>query len=937
MKRTLAFILCFVMLFSLAMPFGVMAEETATATTVTTEFTDVPSDSPYKEAISTLTGLGIILGDAGANTFRPEAGITRAEFCVIVARLKNLGALNVPAETTFTDVTTALCDEWKVKAVRIASDLGIVAGMGDGTFAPDAPVTYEQAVKMLVCLLKYEPMAKQAGGWPAGYIAAGAQIGLTKKAIAIAAEPAPRQIIAQLVFNALDIPEMNNTSTGVATGGTTILDSNLKYTEKTGIVTATSDVSLTENSYIRSGYVQIDYDKIYKIGSSGADKYFGKEITFYYSEDDDDYIIQSCKPTNSNNESVFKPDEIKHLGQNEIEIYRDEDYDDYDVYTVESDVILIYNNYTAPYVESSTGFLDTEYKPYDGSLTLIDNDSNNTADIIIIEDAKPFVVSAVKSTATESILYDAYNPKDSLDLTEASNKVISIKKNGTTVSFSSLTKDTVLLVAQSKNEIGKGKKHINVEVVSNTKTGTITSMNAGDRIATIASKDYEIAEICWTNCESKFKKGSTVTIYLDSQERIVYVKLNSTATESFKYGYLIYAGAEGQGLDESKITVRLFTQDGLVKNYPLASKVQIDGDPKETEADALAALVFDPTVKTTINKDAGAELTANAQFIKYTLNGKSEINKILTAVPASTSTTVAENLVIGAGTTTAEYKSSTKMLGTHYIGSNTKIFFVPSKRSSADDYSVGLLSGGIPADQTTYTFETYDIENGTPKVLILFGDTSITETDYSAPLVVVTKIQDISTDNGEAHKFTAYLNGSEKTYTTEDLSVLEGVEVGDVIKLKITKNVVTKVLKMYSPENTNLKLQFQDNSIAGNKRFAATNGNDITKAKDNIDGGLDLRFCMMYGTVSKKYDGSFDIVLADVVENDTTTSLDEANPIRIVLGSSVVYYKYSVSDGKLTLGSEGDLLSYEDTLSGASKILVLTSYGTTKFILVVTP
>ena len=118
MRRILALILCFVMVFSLV----AVAEDTdtttaTTTTTTTTEFSDVPATSPYKEAISTLTGLGIILGDAGANTFRPEAGITRAEFCVIVARLKNMGASNVPAETVFTDVTTALCDEWKVKAV----------------------------------------------------------------------------------------------------------------------------------------------------------------------------------------------------------------------------------------------------------------------------------------------------------------------------------------------------------------------------------------------------------------------------------------------------------------------------------------------------------------------------------------------------------------------------------------------------------------------------------------------------------------------------------------------------------------------------------------------------------------------------------------------------------------------------------------------------
>ena len=57
MKRILALLLCFVMVFSLV----AVAEETATnetestVTAKTTEFSDVPANSPYKEAISTLS------------------------------------------------------------------------------------------------------------------------------------------------------------------------------------------------------------------------------------------------------------------------------------------------------------------------------------------------------------------------------------------------------------------------------------------------------------------------------------------------------------------------------------------------------------------------------------------------------------------------------------------------------------------------------------------------------------------------------------------------------------------------------------------------------------------------------------------------------------------------------------------------------------------
>ena len=924
MKRILALILCFVMVFSLV----AVAEETATTTapTTTTEFSDVPSTSPYKEAISTLTGLGIILGDAGANTFRPEAGITRAEFCVIVARLKNMGALNVIAETPFTDVTTALCDEWKVKAVRIASDLGIVAGMGDGTFQPDSPVTYEQAVKMLVCLLKYEPMAKGLGGWPVGYIAAGAQIGLTKNAVAMGTEPAPRQIIAQLVYNALDIPEMNTTSDGIASGGSSILDSMLKYKEYTGVVTATHDISLTENNVlVKEGQIQLDNKTIFNVGSSGADKYFGKEINFYYSEEDEVLTIQSCKLTKANQEFNFAPDKIKHLAQNEVQCYIDEDYDNYDTYKLESNVKLVYNNYPANYVETSAGYLDATYKPYSGSLKLIDNDANNIIDVIIIKDAKPFVVSGIDTS--KKLLYNAYDSTDVLDLTESSSNKISIKKGSSTVGFSSIAKNNVLLVSKSLNTTGT--KYINVEIVSNTKTGVIKSMSTEDRTISIGSDSYKISDICWNKYQSKFQMDSSVTVYLDNMNKIVYVVENAAAASSYTYGYLINAGKEGQGLSAEKVSATIFSQDGLLKTLPLAEKVKINNEQKTAE-EVLALL--DASARTDINKDANAVTNTTSQLVKYSLNTKSEINAIYTSVPKADGLEIANNLILGVGTKTATYNSGTQMLSTSALNSSTKIFYVPSDRSKTDEYSVGKNSA--LSNYRSYTFETYDVDGGIAKVAVVFGDISLPAHDISTPTVIVSKIQEISTEDGAAHKF--FVNDSTTSYTTENLSVLSDVKVGDVIKIKRkTNGVVTEVLKLFSPAD-NFLYTYKD----GAQRLAATNNIDIRTAK--ADGPLDGDFCIMYGTVSQKFDERLFLSLADVVmqddgEGNNVATLDNSNLYPVSFTSSTAFYTYSKEKGELKKDSSNGagIISFEDALSGASKVYISSVDGAPKFIITV--
>ena len=925
MKRILALILCFVMVFSLV---AVAEDATTTTTVATTEFSDVPATSPYKEAISTLTGLGIILGDAGANTFRPEAGITRAEFCVIVARLKSMGALNVIAETPFTDVTTALCDEWKVKAVRIASDLKIVAGMGDGTFQPDAPVTYEQAVKMLVCLLKYEPMAKNMGGWPAGYIAAGSQIGLTKKAVSASTEPAPRQIIAQLVFNALDIPEMGNTTGGVTGGGSTILDDNLKMKEAKGIVTATSEISLTEDTYIREGRVQIDYDKIYLVGSSNADKYFGKEINFFYSEDDDEYTIESCKLTNSNSENTFSPELIKHLGESEIEIYTDEDQEDYDTYNVESNVKLIYNGYPAPYKETSAGYLDATYKPYSGSLRMIDNDGNNSIDVLIITDAKPFVVSSIDPN--KKLLYNSYDSSDILDLTESSNKKVVIKKGNSTLSFSSIAKNNVLLVSKSLNTTGT--KHISIEIVSNTKTGVIKAMNNEDRAITIGSETYEIADICWNKYENKFNMDSSVTIYLDNMNKVVYVVENTAGASSYTYGYLIDAGYEGQGLSAQKVTAVVFAQDGLIKNLTLAEKVKINNDPNKTPAEVLPLL--NSTARTDINKDTNAVKKDVSQLIKYSLNAKGEINTIYTSVPKAEGLEIANNLIVGAGTTTATYKSN--ILGTNAVDSSTKFFFVPTDRSKTDYYSVGKSSA--LTSYRSYTYETYDLDSGVAKAVVVFGDISLPVYDVSAPIVVVSKIQEINGEDGAAHKFYKNCSTSESdSYKTENLSVLSGVAVGDIIKIKVnTKGIVTEVMKLYSPSTG-----FLYTYANGAQRFAAIDNGYIDVRTAKADGPSDGDFCIMQGTVHQKYDERMFISLNDVVVTETDENgkpingtLDDSD-LRLVslTSSSTVFYTYSKSKG--TVEKKQTLVSFKDAKVGASKVYISSVDEVPKLILTV--
>ena len=104
-----------------------------------------------EEAVAVLSGIGVIQGDDKGN-FNPEGTLTRAEATVIITKI--LDAADIKATTdAFTDVTE---NYWGMPYIAYCVAEGIVAGMGDGTFAPNAKLTGYQWATLLLRTLGYK-------------------------------------------------------------------------------------------------------------------------------------------------------------------------------------------------------------------------------------------------------------------------------------------------------------------------------------------------------------------------------------------------------------------------------------------------------------------------------------------------------------------------------------------------------------------------------------------------------------------------------------------------------------------------------------------------------------------------------------------------------------------------------------------------------------
>ncbi len=114
-----------------------------------------------------------------------------------------------PAENAVpTALFTDTADHWAARYIKQGVEDGWIAGMGDGTFAPDANVTYVQAQKMLVCAIGYDSYAVGKGGWPAGYKLYATQLDITSGVQDVTSDDREltRAQVAQMLDNAMDAP-----------------------------------------------------------------------------------------------------------------------------------------------------------------------------------------------------------------------------------------------------------------------------------------------------------------------------------------------------------------------------------------------------------------------------------------------------------------------------------------------------------------------------------------------------------------------------------------------------------------------------------------------------------------------------------------------------------------------------------------------------------
>ena len=843
LTRVLSVVMAIAMLFTMSM--------SASAAT----YTDVKAEDSYYEAVEALSALGVVKGYE-AGDFQPEGKITRAEAAAIIMRIMGMAAVeNTRINTQFTDVTS---EHWASGVIAAAADSAIVNGMGDGTFAPSAEVTYDQVVKMLVCAMGYQKKAEAsvAAGtnvFPTGYNIVANQKRITE-GTAKTEGGATRGTVARLVYNALTVNLMDQTSFGTDVEFKEVEKASILYTklnaveveakiealnfspEENTVALSVSKIDKVaeKNDWTKSSFTTIKKGDVDLTGLQGLTVKALVDV----SDSADPVLLAVFPQAGKNAELVVAPElfvEITSAGK--IKYYKDADATVENVSSQIEAGFAAYINMTPISLSDKTTVatiaLDINAKIGKGAITdisktnnkayrFVDTNNNGKYDTLFIDNSASFVVGKVNATnkqiskATDKI-YNSnkayYGVKSEaadtnnvysfkpLDLnTEDKEIAYAIKDaEGNALTFEDIKVGDILTVAYSVDSNSFVYYDITVSSASAVE-GTITEVTT--ETVKYGSTDITYYVIDGTayrvngaaNAGKDLEAGSAGTFNITADGQII--SFNAVAS-SKTYGVVIAAAAK-TGSFSNGVQAQIMTQDGTIKTFDFAETTSVFTTAGEKVITSTADAKPDEDGKPeTKGFQAASELLISAgTVVIYETNSSDEIRRIYVdadAIKAKDDTTLA------AISANADYAALTGKLDGKFLTEETVIIAIPgaAHKDNKDKYS--LVSLDALADEEVY--EGSFVYNSEKEVKFAFITNLAVRPAMNAVPMVITGISETSVNNEKRYKYTGLVDGQEVSYVMGEeptcVSMTNDVESkidADKYTFAIEKNDVIQVV-----------------------------------------------------------------------------------------------------------------------------------------------
>ena len=552
-------------IFAFVLMISVMLSMTICGSAAT--FSDVPETHERYEAINELANLGIINGYTDG-TFLPDKAVTRAEMAKLIAVLFNITEETSTANP-FSDVDSTC---WALNYIIAVKNLGIINGYPDGTFLPDAEVTYEQAIKMIVCALGYGVPAEgytQPGDWSSGYRTMAGKLGLSNNAIMTTNAPAPRGIIAQLLYNALDIAPAKAVTgadgkTSYEQGDKPLKEQNDYKTLKAAQIICTPEINLSDSdALIKDGYVRILDSKGNKYdmsvgGNTGIYDLVGRFVNVTYEEKKKDYTIKSI--SDLTRVDTISLDKIKDVSSTSIEYYTNDKYASTSKINFKTPTV-IYNERALSNASDFVTLLENASKlnaTEDSALNFfgtVEVAKYNDNALIKIKSYKSYYMESAVNTSTFEVKLEGRTAPVIMDVKDTGNyeivKKSSLSDKGTNPTTLSIPTKSVITISESYDD-SIGSKYIEYIVNSSKATGTPTeSTTPKGPYAGLVTIDKKSLYVTNEAAFSQMAVNSSSQYYTDASGNIVYIASTSDGTKRFGF-FVAFLSGDAKDTDSAK-------------------------------------------------------------------------------------------------------------------------------------------------------------------------------------------------------------------------------------------------------------------------------------------------------------------------------------------------------------------------------------------------
>ncbi|MBQ1947156.1 MAG: S-layer homology domain-containing protein [Clostridia bacterium] len=815
-------------------------------------FPDVAAGTALEKAAKALKEKNILDGYTDG-TFKPEGDITRAEFAKIIACFKNVGSfIEKDAVTGFADVDDT--NHWARGYVKAAKNLSIIDGFPDGLFYPDNKVTYEQAIKMVVCALGYTGLA-----YPDGYIS----FAMTNKLLMNSthtkgySDATSRGAVAVLVYNALSVKLSTSVSASIGGGGgggkinssSTANDSFKDGQTVKGIVSATYTTSLTAATTML-GEREITLDltdgtqKTLVVADSYSrlDDYLGFQVQAVIDKDDNgDEYFKTLKKTNKNitlsiGASDFNSFEKVENGRSVIWYWNTSGRSS-KAQLSEKGVTMLYNGNWAAYNDQYLSKFES------GNIDLISNDGDGYYDIAKITSYTTGVVTYVAKTGGEvsKITFGFGVPALSVPKFSESGASCKVVKNGSSASLKSLAINDVVSYAISADE---SVYDFRISNAKNLKSVKLVSYNDGAlRFSGITAK-YKMTKSFKEYVENtedfELTTGAHYNVFCDYNGEVAgmeeveekqtlyyaYVLKATTTQESSSKEEVAQMMVFSLGTTENK-TVYEGAAKGKTKQVSINSTVLIDGVQFKKNPDGVVE-ALKKAAKVVNEGKARGRNAETAQLIRYKVNSTGQVTEIDTILDQNGALSTAagdtyNQMYMGAACRDADgtstrfvYQGSGKFTRASdgaviKMNSSTRVLFVPENRTGSSDEYVGKMYAAANYQTGfSYYFESYNVisSTGYARIVLQYYAAATEEFNYMSDTGIVRAVeQTINSDDEVIVKISFFdmLKLSNRTVTTktiEQTNVAMNLNVGDVFRYTTTgSGDLAKIKRVVDIEN----------------------------------------------------------------------------------------------------------------------------------------